>query len=87
MLRGRLYDFGEVDTGGAITARVTLEFQLIDRSTHKPVWDHFYSHTEPAKGKEISSVVAALDHNLQQGLNEVEAGLEAYFASHVHRKS
>jgi ABC-type uncharacterized transport system auxiliary subunit len=86
VLRGRLYDFEEVDTGGEITARVTMEFQLIDRSTHKSVWDHFYSHTETAKGKEISNVVAALDHNLQQGLNEVEDGLEAYFASHLPRR-
>jgi ABC-type uncharacterized transport system auxiliary subunit len=83
VLRGRLYDFGEVDSGGAITARVTMEFQLIDRSTHKSVWDHFYSRGEPVQGKEIPDVVAALDHNLQQELNEVEAGLGAYFASHL----
>ncbi len=83
VLRGRLYDFEEVDTGGAITAKVSLEFELVDRSTHKSVWDHFYSNAEPVQGKEIPDVVTALDHNLEQGLSEVESGLGAYFASHL----
>src|SRR5271155_2068779 len=44
LLRGRLYDFEEVDTGG-ISALVSLEFDLIDRKTGKVVWSHFYSQT------------------------------------------
>lgn len=87
VLRGRLYDFEEIDTGGAITARLTMEFVLVDRATHKAVWNHFYSRTVPVQGKEVPDVVAALDHNLDQGLNEVEAGLGAYFASHLSPKS
>jgi ABC-type uncharacterized transport system auxiliary subunit len=87
VLRGRLYDFEEVDTGGAITASVTMEFQLIDRMTHKAVWNHFYSHTEPVQGKEVSNVVAALDHNLEQGFSELLSGLDAYFSSHLSSKS
>jgi ABC-type uncharacterized transport system auxiliary subunit len=85
VLHGRLYDFEEVDNGAAITARVTMEFQLIDRTRHKAVWNHFYSRTEPVQGKEISSVVAAIDHNLEQGLSEVLAGLDTYFSSHPPR--
>lgn len=80
-VRGRLYDFEEVDTGGAIKAKVSMEFEMIDRSTHKPVWSHFYSQTAPVKGKEIPDVVTALDHNLEQGLSEVESSLAAYFGS------
>jgi ABC-type uncharacterized transport system auxiliary subunit len=87
VLRGRLYDFEEVDNGGTITAKVTMDFELIDRATHKPVWNHFYSRTEPVQSKEISAVVAALDNNLQQGLAEVESGLKAYFSSHPSGKS
>ncbi|HET7101532.1 MAG TPA: PqiC family protein [Terriglobia bacterium] len=86
VLRGRLYDFEEVDTAGAITAKVSLEFELIDRSAHKSVWNHFYSHVEPVQGKEVPDVVSALDRNLEQGLGEIESGLEAYFASHPSRK-
>jgi ABC-type uncharacterized transport system auxiliary subunit len=87
VLRGRLYDFEEVDTGGAISARVTMEFLLIDRATHKAVWNHFYTRTEPVQGKEIPDVVAALDHNLEQGLSEIASGLDAYFATHLPGKS
>lgn len=87
ILRGRLYDFEEVDNGKTITAKVTMDFELIDRATHKPVWNHFYSRTEPVQSKEISAVVAGLDNNLQQGLAEVESGLNDYFASHPSGKS
>jgi len=83
VLRGRLYEFEEVDTGGTILAKVSMEFELIDRSTHESVWNHFYSHTEPVQGKEIPNVVAALDRNLERGLSEVESGVASYFASRM----
>jgi ABC-type uncharacterized transport system auxiliary subunit len=87
VLRGRLYDFEEVDSGGTITAKITMDFELIDRATYKPVWSHFYSRAEPVQGKDISAVVAGLDNNLQQGLAQVESGINTYFASHLPRKS
>ena len=87
VLHGRLYEFEEVDTGGSITARVSMEFQLIDRKTRKQVWSHFYTHTVPVQGKTIPDVVAALDHNLEQGLTEMVSGLDAYFSAHSFRKS
>lgn len=87
LLRGTLYDFEEVDSGGAITALVSMQFELIDRKTHKTVWTHYYSRTEPVQGKEISDVVSALDHNLEQGLTEVESGLNAYFSANIPHKS
>ncbi|TAM81913.1 MAG: membrane integrity-associated transporter subunit PqiC [Acidobacteria bacterium] len=85
-LRGRLFNFEEVDQGGAISALVSMEFELIDRETHKTVWNRFYTHTEPVQGKDIPKVVAALDRNLEQGLAEVESGLEAYFTAHPPQK-
>ncbi len=87
VLHGRLYDFEEVDKGGTITALVSMEFELLDRRTHKEVWSRFYSQTEPVQGKTISDVVTALDHNLEQGLIEVESGLTAYFSINFLHKS
>lgn len=87
VLHGRLYDFEEVDKNGSITALVSMEFQLFDRRTHKEVWSHFYSHVQPVQGKTIPDVVAALDDNLEQGLTEVESGLDAYFSGHASGKS
>lgn len=84
VLHGRLYDFEEVDKGRNIAALVSMEFDLYDRKTHKTVWTHSYSRTEPVQGKQISDVVAALDQNLEQGLAQVETGLNTYFSARSH---
>jgi ABC-type uncharacterized transport system auxiliary subunit len=85
VLAGRLYDFEEVDKG-SISALVTMDFELLDRKTAKIVWTHFYSRSEPVQGKGIPDVVAALDHNLVQGLTEVSSGLDQYFSAHLPGK-
>ena len=80
-LRGRLYDFKEI-TGGQMSARVTLELEMRDLKTGATVWSHYYTHDEPVGGKDVPSVVAALDRNVQRGVSEVVASLDQYFASH-----
>jgi len=79
LVRGRLYDFEEVDSS-AITARVALEADLVDEKSGKVVWSHFYSHDEPASEDDVASVVAALNKNLMRGLDEVATGLDEYFS-------
>lgn len=86
VVRGRLYDFEEVDNGG-ISGLVSMEFELYDRKTGKVLWTHFYSQSEPVTGKEIPAIVAALDNNLDRGLKEVAAGLDQYFATNPPGKS
>lgn len=81
VLEGRLDDFEEVDTGDQIAALVTMEFELFDRQAHRTVWTHSYSRSEPAQGKQIADVVAALNLNLMQGLTEIESSLDAYFSA------
>lgn len=85
VISGRLYDFEEVDNG-TIAALVSMEFELNDRKSGHTVWSHFYSHSEPVPGKEIPTVVAALDRNLNQGLQEVVASLDEYFSTHTPQK-
>jgi ABC-type uncharacterized transport system auxiliary subunit len=86
VVRGRLYDFEEVDTAG-IAALVSMEFDLYDRKSGKIVWTHFYSQSDPVQVKEISAVVTALDSNLDRGLKEVAAGLDQYFSTTLGKKS
>lgn len=81
VLRGRLYDFKEV-SGKSILAKVTFDLELRDLKSGATVWTHFYSHDEPVEGKDVPSIVAALDRNVQAGVNGVLAGLEQYFAAH-----
>ena len=82
LLRGRLYDFREID-GNSLSVRVAFDFELRDSRTGATVWNHSYSHDEPVKGKDVSAVVAALDRDVQSGLSEVLAGLDQYFSAHV----
>ena len=81
LIRGRLYDFKEVD-GSSILARVTLDLEMRDLKTGTTVWTHYYTHDEPVSRKDVPAVVAALDKNVQQGVKEVAASLDQYFASH-----
>jgi ABC-type uncharacterized transport system auxiliary subunit len=80
VLRGRLYDFKEV-SGSPLQARVTFEYELKDMKSGATVWSHYYNHDEPVSGKDVPSMVAALDRNVQRGVSEVKASLEQYFSS------
>jgi len=82
VLRGRLYDFREID-GNGLSVRVALDFELHDSKTGGIVWNHSYSHDEPVNGTDVSAVVAAIDLDVQSGLSEVLAGLDQYFSAHA----
>ena len=86
VLRGRLYEFSEVD-GDTIQGLVTMEFELYNRSASKVVWTHFYSQAEPVPTKAVAAVVEAIDHNLDRGLNEVVAELSRYLAANPPGKA
>jgi cholesterol transport system auxiliary component len=81
VLRGNLYDFKEV-SNGSVAARVTLDMDLRDTRTGAIVWTHYYTHDQPVTQKDVPSVVAALNQNVQQGVAEISSSLNEYFASH-----
>jgi ABC-type uncharacterized transport system auxiliary subunit len=81
LLHGHLYDFKEVE-GRPLVGRVTMELELRDIKTGTVVWTHFYTHDEPASGKDVGSVVTALNKNVQQGIAEFRASLDQYFSEH-----
>jgi ABC-type uncharacterized transport system auxiliary subunit len=81
LLHGHLYDFKEVE-GSSLLGRVTMELELREIKTSAVVWTHFYTHDEPASGKDVGAVVAALNKNVQQGIAEFRASLDQYFAEH-----
>ncbi|MGD0414866.1 MAG: ABC-type transport auxiliary lipoprotein family protein [Terriglobales bacterium] len=86
VVRGRLYDFEEVD-GDGIVGLVSMEFELYERKSGRVVWSHFYSQKEPVQGKAMSAIVTALDLNLDRGLTEIAAGLDQYFAATLAKQS
>ena len=82
VLRGRLYDFREID-GNGLAARVAFEFELRDSKAGSTVWTRHYSHDEPVDGKDVPAVVAALNRNVLSGLSELREGLDQYFSTHT----
>ncbi len=81
LLRGRLLNFEEV-YGEPLLARVAFEVELYELKTGTTVWSQLYSHDEPAKTREVSAVVEALNRNVQTGFQQVVAGIDRYFAAH-----
>jgi len=59
-----------------------MEYELRNVKTADVVWTQFYQHDEPVNGKDVGSVVAALDHCVQGIVGQVRGGLEQYFAAH-----
>jgi len=86
LLRGQLYDFREI-SGNGVAARVAFEFELRDSKTGIAVWSHSYLHDEAVIGKDVNSVVAALDRNVQSGLIEIMTALDDYFSAHAQAGS
>ena len=80
LLFGRLFDFKEV-SGNALVARLTVEWELRDMKTASTVWTHYYTHDEPVNGKDMSAVVAALNHNVQHSVDEVKSGLVQFLSA------
>ncbi len=81
IVRGRLYDFEEVATADGLAARVAVEIELYERASGTTVWSHFYQHAEPVTGKEVPDVVAALNRNVQAGLQKIAAEMDRHFAA------
>jgi ABC-type uncharacterized transport system auxiliary subunit len=81
LLRGRLYDFKEV-SGKSLVGRLSFDLEMHDTKTNGTVWTYSYNYDEPVGGKDVPSVVAALDRNVQRAAGEVAGALDQYFASH-----
>lgn len=85
VVRGRVLHFEEVDTP-SLSARVAFEVELYDPAKGMTLWSHVYEQDEPSGGKDVPSVVAALNRNVQRGLGEVAAGLDQYLVQHPPSK-
>jgi ABC-type uncharacterized transport system auxiliary subunit len=81
VLAGQLYDFKEVDLN-PIVARLNYAVRLRNRKTGDIVWNHIYSHDEPASEKTVAAFVEAMNKNVQRSVQEIQAGLEEYFRAH-----
>src|SRR5712692_1885797 len=84
IVRGRLHEMDEL-SGAPLAARVAFDVELYEIKSGTTVWSRAYTHDEPVAGKDVPAVVAALNRNVQRGMGEIVAGLDAYFAAHPQR--
>lgn len=81
VLRGRVERFEQVEEG-SLTTRVWLYFGLYDPKEGQTVWTQNYQEDENVAGKDVASVAASLNRNVQQGVLQITAGLDQYLAAH-----
>jgi len=79
-VRGRLYEFGEVDNA-SIQTKVSLQVELVDRKTNRNVWDRVVEREEPVSSKNVTDVVQSLDRNLQHVVSETAAEIDKFLAA------
>ena len=80
-LRGRLHQFEEVASAG-VTARMALEVELFEKKSGAVVWNNLFTAEEPVATKEVPAVVDALNRASHKVLDQIAAGVAAYFAQH-----
>lgn len=82
ILRGHISSLNEMDLPSGIVGRFAMQLELFQPKTGSVVWTQSYNHDEPVSGKKVNDVVEALKKNVQTGLNDLTAGLDAYLAAH-----
>jgi cholesterol transport system auxiliary component len=80
LLRGKLYEFGEVDSA-SIQTKVSLKVELVDRKTNRNVWDRVVEREEPVSSKSVPDVVQSLDRNLQHVVRETAAEIDKFLTA------
>jgi len=80
LLRGKLYEFGEVDSQ-SIQTRISLQLELVDLKTKRGVWDRLVERDEPVDGKKMSDVVQSLDRNLQAAATEIALEIDKFLTA------
>jgi ABC-type uncharacterized transport system auxiliary subunit len=83
-LNGRLYAFREVSTG-SVVARLNFDVELMDLKLGKVIWRHTYNHDEPASGKTVADLAAAMDKNVQLSVQEIHDGILPVLANYPRK--
>lgn len=84
LIRGKLYEFSEVDEPG-IQTRITLQLEVVARKTGHVVWSRTFNRNQPVQGKAMNDVVSSLDHNLQQVIADSASAIDSFLSSQISR--
>ena len=84
LIRGKLYEFSEVDQPG-IQTRISLQLEVVAGKTGLVVWSRNYNRDEPVHGKTMNDVVASLNRNLQQVIADSTSAIDSFLSSQIRR--
>jgi ABC-type uncharacterized transport system auxiliary subunit len=83
-IRGKLYEFSEVDQPG-IQTRISLQLEVVSGKTGLVVWSRNYNRDEPVHGKTMNDVVASLNRNLQRVIADSTSAIDSFLSSQIRR--
>jgi ABC-type uncharacterized transport system auxiliary subunit len=84
LIRGKLYEFSEVDEPG-IQTRISIQLEVVARKTGRVVWVRTFNRNQPVQGKTMNDVVSSLDHNLQQVIADSASAIDSFLSSQISR--
>jgi uncharacterized lipoprotein YmbA len=76
LLSGRLERLDEVDYNGSVQVEVKLSAELVNVRTGESVWAGTVSETSTASARNMNSVVVAMGHAAQSGVDQLVASME-----------
>jgi len=76
LLSGRLERLDEVDYNGSVQVEVKLSAELVNVRTGASVWAGTVTETSTASARNMTSVVVAMGHAAQSGVEQLVANIE-----------
>ena len=76
LLSGRLERLDEVDYNGSVLVEVKLSAELVNVRTGESIWAGTVSETSTASARNVNSVVVAMGHAAQSGIDQLVANIE-----------
>jgi len=76
LLSGRLERLDEVDYNGSVQVEVKLSAELVNVRTGESVWAGTVTETSTASARNMNSVVVAMGHAAQSGVDQLVASIE-----------
>ncbi len=75
LLSGRLERLDEVDYNGSVLVEVKLSAELVNVRTGESIWAGTVSETSTASARNVNSVVVAMGHAAQSGVDQLVASM------------
>lgn len=86
ILRGRLERLDEIDYGGGVRVEAEIFAQLVNLRTGSTVWSGDVAESSNVDSRTVNSVVGAMSHAVQTGIDRLMRNMERQFAEAAKEK-